>query len=482
MRTAGMRRATHNLRSNNRLYTPSEFVRMVPGEEDPAAAKPRREEAMRKGRLVGCAITILLVQVTALHVYGAASLCTSATSGCFDFVDVTVNLDSNGAPAVGLQFVLLYDPQILKFVSIQPGRQCHAASNFSLEFYRDVDEAAGRIFYATSVNPFIGDAPVSQPATVACVRFIPVGTALTDICVMEGVNPENTLIADRFGSAIPIANAGACPSTLGPPVLSCASVEVNKDCVCQPNTNDCGAFDTPCRSGVCNEETGRCDIVTINEGGACDDGYACTNVDSCVNGECLGSGCTLPSLCVEAEEECKTPQGTGLVRVVLGDGQPQIIGGQFSIQYDAANVVLVDAAPGSACDPDSPFTSEVFRIVDVEDGRIFFAVSVTPGEPGTHGPATLACLTFRLHGLPQEDVCLFADLNPFTTILAAENGDAVAFYNAEDCPTEQPAPIIACDNLCTPVPALAEWGIVTLALLLLVGAKIAAPSRSPGHP
>ncbi len=437
---------------------------------------------MRIRRLVGCALTVLLVPWAAPRVFGAASLCTSATSGCFDFVDVTVNLDPDGAPAVGLQFVLQYDPQILKFVSIQPGRRCHAASNFSLEFYRDVDETAGRIFYATSVNPFVGDAPVSQPATVACVRFIPIGTAQTDICVVEGVNPENTLIADRFGNAIPIVNAGACPSALGPPVLSCATVEVNKDCVCQPDTNDCGAFDTPCRSGLCNEETGRCDIVPINEGGACDDGVACTVVDTCVQGQCLGTGCTLPSLCVEAEEECKTPQGTGLVRVVLGAGQPEIIRGQLWVQFDAANAVLVDVAPGNACDPDSPFTSEVFRVLEVDDGRLFYAVSVTPGEPGTNGPATLACLTFRLHGLPQEDVCLFADLNPFTTILAADNGEAVAFYNAEDCPTEQLAPIIACDNLCVPVPALAEWGVVTLALLLLVGAKVAAPSRSTRRP
>lgn len=437
---------------------------------------------MESRRLFGCAIAVLAAGMGASSVRGAASLCTSATSGCFDFVDVTVNLDSNGAPAVGLQFVLHYDPQILKFVSIQPGRRCHAASNFSLEFFRNVDETAGRIFYATSVNPFVGDAPVSQPATVACVRFIPAGTALTDICVVEGVNPENTLIADRFGNAIPVANAGACPSALGPPVLSCASVDVNKNCLCLPNTNDCGAFDTPCRSGVCNEETGRCDIVSINEGGACDDGYACTTVDSCVDGECLGTGCTLPSLCLEAEETCKTPEGTGLVRVVLGDGQPQIIGGQFSVQFDAANAVLVDAAPGQACDPDSPFTSEVFRVLQAEDGRLFYAVSVTPGEPGTNGPATLACLTFRLHGLPQEDVCLVADLNPLTTILAADNGEAVGYYNAEDCPTDRPVPIIACDKLCVPVPALAEWGVVTLALLLLVGAKIAAPSRSARRP
>lgn len=219
--------------------------------------------------------------------------------------------------------------------------------------------------------------------------------------------------------------------------------------------------------------SGRCGTTIINNQGACDDGDDCTTNDVCIFGDCVGFGCTNPSLCIDTSDSCAFLGDPMKVRVRLGEGDRVILAGQFVLQYDPANLQLLDIAPGSTCDPNSPFAVELIRSVDEAGGSVFYAVTVDPfGGQGTSGDATLACLTFAQHGPGGEDFCLVEGLNPFLTILIDENGKSTGIYNAADCPTNLPPPIITCAEPCKLIPALSEWGVLTITLLLLVLGKI----------
>jgi hypothetical protein len=246
---------------------------------------------------------------------------------------------------------------------------------------------------------------------------------------------------------------------------------MDEDCVCVAGTADCSALNTECREGVCNESTGRCRINRINLGQPCDDGDPCTTNDICIAGNCVGSGCMNPSLCI-VEDDCIGPGLPNEIRVVLGEGDREITGGQFSIVYDPTTLDLASIQPGAACDPDSPFTMPVYTIIDEAAGEIFYAVSSGFGGEGTTGPSTMACLTFiALTGDPG-DVCLIRGLNPFNTVLVTGSGEAVDIYNEEDCPLDgYPPSYISCTDVCT-IPTVSEWGLAVLTLLLLSAAKI----------
>ncbi|MCH8148200.1 MAG: hypothetical protein IH987_09455, partial [Planctomycetes bacterium] len=64
------------------------------------------------------------------------------------------------------------------------------------------------------------------------------------------------------------------------------------------SATDCSALDDQCSVGVCNEATSACEAQPINEGLSCDDDYACTEIDVCASGSCVGStipGCKICS-------------------------------------------------------------------------------------------------------------------------------------------------------------------------------------------
>lgn len=81
-----------------------------------------------------------------------------------------------------------------------------------------------------------------------------------------------------------LADGASCddgdPCTINDTCLNAACAGVPKDCS--------GVADS-CNAAVCNALTGACEPVPSNEGGACDDGVACTNNDLCVAGACVGT-------------------------------------------------------------------------------------------------------------------------------------------------------------------------------------------------
>ncbi len=406
---------------------------------------------------------------------GNPSVCLTEPTGC-DFpgstVDVQVRLGAGDSVVVGGQFQLSFDPAAFKLLEVLPGAACDALSPFSLEIHTELNESAGTIFCAVGINPFAGGKGTQGPATLACLRFLPRGLSQSDLCVKVGVEPVVTRLSDDTGHIVSIDNSVDCPPSGAPGTLTCRTATVESQCRCTTSTQ-CQTLGHACRSGVCVPQTQLCDVVPINEGGPCNDQNECTTVDQCVAGQCEGTGCTNPSLCM-TPDPCTPPQSLMTIPVRIGSGDPIIIGGQFSVQWNPAGLEFVNAAPGNACDPGSPFVVEVQRVVDALAGELFYAAGVALGGSGTQGPATIACLYFRILDPALSEVCGFEDVNPFSTKLVDDAGQRVDIFNGEDCDSQVGFPVLNCVHyeFCE-IPTASEWGLLILTLSLLAGAKIA---------
>jgi len=400
------------------------------------------------------------------------SLCLSNPTGCDQpgsTINVEVMLGAGDPIVVGSQFVLMFDPAALTPLEILPGQSCDPLSPISLEIYKKVDAANGSIFFATGINPFKGESGTQGPATIACVRFLPSGTPMTEICIMAGDEEETTRLSDNSGHVAPIDNSTACPTDqVG--AISCRDVIFKPECRCTSDA-ECDSFNGPCRIGVCNESVMLCEVMPINEGGACNDGNDCTTTDVCVQGECEGSGCTNPSLCLD---ELSTPPGNVMaVPVKLGAGDPFITGAQFTMQWNPAGLNLYSVQPGSWSDPASPFMVEIQNVSDAASGELFYAVGVAPGVVGTQGPATLAWVFFEVQDRALADVCLFEDSYPFLTKLVDDQARLVDSYNEGSCSSDQGPPFLDCQQfVLAEIPTTSDWGLVVLTLAFLVGAKL----------
>ncbi len=385
------------------------------------------------------------------------SLCPIVHSECHvvgSRVSATFTKGAGDPVVVGGQFTFHFDPTELQLMSIHPGSHCDAASPFSQELFSSVDEATGEAFYAVGVA--LGAAGTSEPAAMACAEFLLLQPQSGDLCVISDL--AASFLVDNAGNPITIDNSIECPGTPASPSASCGTVDVTEGCACPGNGPDCGFWDSACTLGVCGEQPAHCHPVPVNEGAGCDDGIACTTGDTCMEGECRGSGCTEQSLCVVTGSGCQTDGGK-LMRVVMGFGEASIVGGQFSIRYDAGALTLLDVSPGATCDPDSPFALEIDERVNHFTGEVFYAAGVDflEGAGGTQGPATVACLYFAAEGQGQGEVCVLGGVNPSETILVDGTGHVVQVYNQEDCPSDSPGDGLSCGTMtwdatchCTP--------------------------------
>jgi len=408
------------------------------------------------------------------------SVCIEADSNCpvvGSAVRFTVKLDPSGSDIFGGQLSLHYDSATLDFISVTPGVSCDPTSPFSTIDFVDINEVAGSIFVVVSTNPGV---TAMTPTTIACLTFAAkiVGTAA--LCLDEGVNPSRTIITDSSGTTFPIDNSTVCPPIQSLPIISCDSTEVLSTCDCLDGTPDCSPLDSDCTIGYCDTNLGACATQAVNEGGVCDDNNSCTLTDRCMQGACVGSGCDNPSLCLVIDDTCELiNQGLMVARVALGAGEPVIIGGQVALSFDPASVEVASLAPGSFCDPQSPFSLECFRSVNTQTGRIVYAVPVDPfaGSLGTRGPTTLACITFRAVSLKRSDVCLLTGVNPSFTLLVDQFGNGVDVFNDNDCPGGIQPGDLDCDRTCELIPTVSGWGLIIFALLLLTAGKIHTSCR-----
>ncbi len=405
------------------------------------------------------------------------SICVNLTDGCHVIdgaVDFTVDLGLSINSITGAQISLQYDPTVLKFVSISPGGTCDPSSPFNLSVAQTVNELSGTILYAVGVLPLNANSGTQGPAALACLRFQLKSNISSELCLQQGINPATTKLSDQFGTSIVVDNSSDCPAAQPLPILSCATITPTTGCTCPTGVPDCSPLDTDCSTGVCNSVLGYCEALAINEGLTCDDGSTCTTTDTCVGGFCRGTGCPNPSVCLISQPECDQFTGNGVIRITLGQGTPTIIGGQFVFEYDPTTLNFISIEPGVACDPTSPFVLEFFKSVDQINGRIGYAVAISPSSPssGTQGPATLACLTLAVRSLDNEDICIISGTNPLLTMLVDDQANNIPIDNSVDCPPDNYPDKIGCGPPCQLVPAVSTWGMIVLALLLLTASKI----------
>lgn len=436
---------------------------------------------IRSGRFNGVLV------LCALTLYGNRSLgqlpsfCLRFDEGCLApgglHVDAVVGASEHRIAAA--QFSIRYDPALLTVVDVLPGTACDPQSPFAFELLEVIHSGAGLLTYAVGVDFLGGTQATDQQATVACIRFVPTDgqDAIVETCLFP-ITPDSVVVlVDEEGASVEVDNTSACPHD--PPALSCSDVLLQEQCHCEPDSADCHGLDTSCRTGVCNPSTLFCEVSSVNEGGGCDDFDACTRVDRCEAGVCVGTGCTNQSLCMSTDA-CWLPDWPVTMAIELSAGDRIITGGQFSLHYDPSVLELVDVKPGAYCDPDSPFELELFENASPGSGTVFYATGIDFDRTGTSGPAALACVTFIPHQFPVPGVCIFDDVNPFHTRLVDDRGQSVPLGNSNQCPSPGEPPFLSCASfeVCR-IPAVSTWGLIVLSLLLLIAAKVRFGRRDP---
>jgi len=110
-------------------------------------------------------------------------------------------------------------------------------------------------------------------------------SGLTTVCTLGVCNGTTGAC-----QALPTNQGGACNDN--------NRCTVNDRCnagVCAGTAMDCSSLNTACTAGTCNPSSGLCYSTPTNQGGPCNDGYACTNNDVCNDGECHGTS-TVPEV------------------------------------------------------------------------------------------------------------------------------------------------------------------------------------------
>lgn len=173
----------------------------------------------------------------------------------------------------------------------------------------------------------------------------------------------------------------------------------------------------------------------------------------CVSIGALGLGtparAATPTLCLVVE------QGTPIIglptefRIELGEGDTEILAGQFKVFYDPQALAVSSVQPGFSCDATSPFSLLSALVVDESAGIIEFDVTVPLFESGTKGPAVMACLNLIPIGSAATTVCLVNEPSG-ATILIDNLFNTITPLSGPNCPAEAPA--IACGEVPDPSP------------------------------
>lgn len=165
-------------------------------------------------------------------------------------------------------------------------------------------------------------------------------------------------------------------------------------------------------------------------------------VSICVSGASLAAD---PSVCVVVDAGTPVLGESIGVSLVLGSGDPFIVGGQFAVRYDPNALTYDGVSAGTMCDAASPFGQIGSLELDEANGELLLSVVVPIGQSGTQGPATLACMDFVVASQTASEVCVIDEIDTF---LSREGGVAVTPNNTADCPAEPPA--LACGHILEP--------------------------------
>ena len=139
---------------------------------------------------------------------------------------------------------------------------------------------------------------VCEPVAGTCGPVAEVmGNGIDDDC--DGQTDECSVdmdCNDDNGCTSDFCSDGECHHSNFPDGLQCSdndactTDDACKDGVCSGREKDCSGTDFGmCFVGVCNEESGACEVQAAEDGTSCDDGNWCTINDVCAGGVCVGT-------------------------------------------------------------------------------------------------------------------------------------------------------------------------------------------------
>ena len=204
---------------------------------------------------------------------------------------------------------------------------------------------------------------------------------------------------------------------------ACTVSDVCTAGTCGGSAMDCSGSDTACQTASCNSGTGACTSMTDRSNGtSCNDGDACTTIDSCQTGACVGAA---PVDCSGSDTDCQTAacdSGTG------------------------ACTSMTDRSNGTACDDGDACTT----IDSCQTGACVGAAPVDCSGSDT------ACQTAACDGT--SGLCsIFADKLDGTvcdldaipcTLDTCQTGACAAGSNTCECMTTADCAVMEDGNLC----------------------------------
>ncbi len=165
----------------------------------------------------------------------------------------------------------------------------------------------------------------------------------------------------------------------------CTSNDACLDGVCAGIGRDCSSLDGVCIRGVCNRQSGECELMQEEDLSPCEDGLFCTVDDYCQSGVCVEGGwrdceddelCTR-DICIENERACRhiwghKPSAEGLAdEISCADGEDNDCDGLVDTEDPDCLVCETDGD----CSDDNPCT-----LKSCEDGVCLTSVTNESGS------------------------------------------------------------------------------------------------------
>ncbi|MFT3772732.1 MAG: hypothetical protein QM820_45665 [Minicystis sp.] len=110
-----------------------------------------------------------------------------------------------------------------------------------------------------------------------------VGGKPKDCSFLDGPCAVGQCLSGQGCTAVPLPEGTACEDG-----FFCTQGDTCQNGVCAGGPNPCAPAD-PCHAGFCSETMKACSFTPANDGAPCNDGNACTSNDQCKNGVCVGT-------------------------------------------------------------------------------------------------------------------------------------------------------------------------------------------------
>lgn len=146
-------------------------------------------------------------------------------NGCYlrsQTITINVALGTGATPVASGQFFMAYNPQVLRFLAVSPGRTVDPTSPFSQEVSVSVNEITGTVCYSVGVP--IGTAGSRGPAIMASLRFRTQNSCTSDeVFFLGGAGGCETTLLGESGETVAFDTQDSGPITVtgNAPSITC---------------------------------------------------------------------------------------------------------------------------------------------------------------------------------------------------------------------------------------------------------------------